>query len=345
MEEYKKYKKELLSTTKKYIKPLPPQELVLPEIKDLNGNVVFSKKKLSTLNFKKPLTISNDIVSTELYLKSIERKDTRNFEIKISNQGSIPCYNAKWVLFKQESTELVRKISSEKFTIGIDEEKKFIVNTNEDINGTYYAIVYDPIMDSFPFGYLKDLIKNQLPNPSLNNSGWTTHTPIGNTSISTQSWDKSDLLMFRNFGITPPIGITSSELKYKLIIPDFLKSSVKKNKVSIRFGSNCLTSGIIGHPSHEGKIKLNFNNTSEEFLLKSTNGTLMSKPKKNVFGATLSPDSNELIFFLQAIKTSTSTPTNNSNFLPKSTKLYFTNINLHFEHRQMKQYPEIKITN
>ena len=358
MKEYNEHKAELLAIARNHTQTnTNVSDVVLPEIKDSNGNIIFPKKMLSSIKFIKPLRINNTIVSGELNLLSLEKADTKTFIIKVSNQGSTPCYNAKWVLFKQEGTELKRKDSSEKFTIGVDETKIIEVKTKEDIIGTYYAVVHDPIMDSFPFAAINEFIKNQLPDPSSANSGWSTHSPIGNSSISNQPWIFQMIPLLSNLvnnltininSVSPPDVNQSSELKYKLVIPDFLKSSIKKNKVSVRFGSSCLLTGILGFVLFEGKIKLNINNNTSENSLKAIDNISAPINKRNgfenIFINKLNPNTHEIDFFIQAIKKSTATSNRNPNILLKKKNLLFSQVNLYFEHRQMCQFPKIKTT-
>lgn len=205
-------------------------------------------------------------------------------------------------------------------------------------------------MDSFPFANIDNLVKNQLPDPALANSGWNAYTPIGNNIVSNQYWISEMILLFADrihnvnrsiYSVRKRDSSQSSELKYTVIIPEFLKSSVKKDKISIRFGASCLNSKSMGiiSTTNAASIKLvTFNSTTTQ-PLKSENklmSTLINLNKfrngfKNVFRLKFNIKTNEINFFLQ------------SNQHPRL-NIYFSKINLYFEHRQMKQFPEILTT-
>ena len=344
MKDYINFKRDLIANTNRNITIIVP-DLLLPEINDSKGNIIFKKSLVSKLNPVNPLKFQNEIITGELHLEELNKISARRFEIKISNRGSSPCYNAKCVLYKQESGVLVKKNVIDKFTIGIDEKKMLYIDLNEDIVGVYYAVVHDPIMDSFPFANIDNLIKNQLPDPSLANSGWSAYTPIGNSIVSNQYWIFEMIPLFADLignanafinSVKKPNNNSSSELKYTVAIPEFLKSSVKKDKISIRFGATCLSAGlwITSHSSNPASIKLNILNNPKTFPLKSENrlSTIrlgnFQNGYKNVCMNNLPTNTNEINFFLQ------------SKQLPREI-INFSLVNLHFEHRQMKQYPEI----
>ena len=265
-----------------------------------------------------------------------------------------------------------------KFTIGIDEEKTLTLTTPQDITGTYYAIVYDPILDAFPFASIDDMVKNHLKSPILNRADWTTHNDIGNPAVSSQSWQVDNYITpaARTLPGTPSIVNTtewsayispffdkSSEIKTTVLVPSYLQASLRKGKLSLRFGAT-LNKSQSPQKFYDGKIKISSNSFSEEFSLKFTPRSRASTARAaaigrpeivlsdslrtlinrmggtyNLFRTALPSNATVFNFHLQGLKD----PTHNSTHSGHK-HLQFSNVYLYFEHRQMMQYPEIKTT-
>lgn len=343
------------------------RQIDLPAVKDLAAGIDSSKIKISKTfpGSKVPLSFVNEIITAELHIDKFEKSGAKSFKLTVSNKGTAVSYNAKCIVYKHSTAGLKEVSKSAIFYLGIDEIKEVIINVVSSISGQYYAVIHDPILDTFPFSNIDDLIKDRtpFPNSSAFSNVWKAFR-INGTSfvINPNFWFrcliKTNHPYDRSF--TPPQNEQLSEIRSNIVVPGYLNSSLVKGKLSLKIKFNFFINKDTG-VADTGHLRLERPNLPPSIILLSN---LNSFTPNSAAGPIINPQgiinpiyqSNKLSYSLdnQSINVCIQIKNNggrkngrNPNDPPNLASnpgpngIFIRYLESYFIHRQMKGYPNI----
>ena len=352
------------------------RQIDLPAVKDVAAGIDSSKIKISKTfpRSKVPLSFVNEIITAELHIDKFEKGGAKSFKLTVINKGTAVSYNAKCLIYKYSTTGLQELAKSPIFYLGIDEVKEIQINIPSNINGQYYAVIHDPILDTFPFGNIDDLIKDRTPFPILKNApnGWKAYKYQNGIKTISNFWIRYWTIIPYGFpqkltivnSYTPPQIENKSEIQSEITIPPYLIPSVRRGEISIKINFSFLVKNdnnrnldsgqFLVESSGNPSINVQLNNLSEGDRIvpglsirgQPTNHTIRYQSVNNFTPLHLNSNTQKIKLSIVisnnggrnngVININTANPNP-----PGPNGIYIRYVQSYFIHRQMKGYPNI----